>query len=150
MEGRAGTFDPKSFLMAPAKRFEDLKAGDVFRAPSRTLTDAHASAFQTVSADNHPVHYNAVWAARHGYSAPVVYGLQVLAFTAPGAELSCRFLKEVQSGDTPYSALEIIELTDLGEKGLVTTSVTVFNRHNELVLSGEYKYLLKAALKVGA
>jgi hypothetical protein len=25
----------------------------VFRAPSRTLTDAHAAAFQTFSADNH-------------------------------------------------------------------------------------------------
>jgi acyl dehydratase len=165
LESSAGTFDPKSFLMVPAKRFEDLKVGDVFRAPSLTLTDAHASAFQTVSADNHPVHYDAVWAARHGHSAPVVHGLQVLAFTAPGAtlfphyigeafiaftELSCKFLKEVHSGDTLYSALQIVELTDLGETGLVTTSVTVFNQRNELVLSGEHKYLLKAAPKIGA
>jgi len=164
-ESSAGAFDPKSFLMVPAKGFEDLKVGDVFRAPSRTLTDAHASAFQTVSADNHPVHYDAVWAARHGHSAPVVHGLQVLAFTAPGAtlfphyigevfiaftELSCKFLKEVHSGDTLYSALEIIKLTDLGETGLVTTSVTIFNQRNELVLSGEHKYLLKAASKIGA
>src|SRR6185295_4168997 len=52
----------------------------------------------------------------------VVHGLQVLAFTAPGAtlfphyigevfisltELSCKFLKEVHSGDTLYSSLEI-------------------------------------------
>src|SRR5882762_7090044 len=69
------SFDPESFLLVPAKRFEDLKVGDIFRAPSRTLTDAHASAFQVVSADNHPVHYDAVWAARHGHSAPVVHGL---------------------------------------------------------------------------
>jgi hypothetical protein len=32
------SFDPASFLLVPAKRFEDLKIGDVFRAPSRTLT----------------------------------------------------------------------------------------------------------------
>jgi acyl dehydratase len=158
-EVEAIRFDPSSFLMVPAKRFEDLRVGDVFRAPSRTLTDAHASAFQAVSADNHPVHYDAVWARRHGHSAPVVHGLQVLAFTAPGAtlfphyigeaflaftELSCKFLEEVHSGDTLYSALEIIELSDLGDKGLVTTRVTVFNQHQELVLSGEHKYLLKA------
>jgi acyl dehydratase len=156
----ATSFDPMSFLLVPPKRFEDLRVGDVFRAPSRTLTDAHAAAFQTVSADNHPVHYDAVWAARHGHTAPVVHGLQVLAFTAPGAtlfphyigevfiaftELSCKFLKEVHSGDTLYSALEIVELATQGVNGLVTTSVTVFNQRNELVLSGEHKYLLKTA-----
>ena len=131
------TFDPSSFLLVPAKGFEDLKVGDVFRAPSRTLTDAHASAFQAVSVDN----------------------LQVLAFTAPGAtlfphyigevfiaftELSCKFLKEVHAGDTLYSALEIVDLSTEGENGLVTTSVTVFNQRQELVLSGHHKYLLKA------
>ena len=156
----ATSFDPMSFLLVPPKRFEDLRVGDVFRAPSRTLTDAHAAAFQTVSADNHPVHYDAVWAARHGHAAPVVHGLQVLAFTAPGAtlfphyigevfiaftELSCKFLKEVHSGDTLYSALEIVELATQGVNGLVTTNVTVFNQRNELVLSGEHKYLLKTA-----
>jgi hypothetical protein len=62
--------------------------------------------------------------------------LQVLAFTAPGAtlfpqyvgevfiaftELSCHFLKEVHSGDTLYSALEIITLTPQGESGKVTS-----------------------------
>jgi acyl dehydratase len=150
-------FNPQDFLLVPAKRFEDLKLGDIFRAPSRTLTDAHSSAFQTVSADNHPVHYDAVWAARHGHSAPVVHGLQVLAFTAPGAtlfphyigevfiaftELSCKFLKEVHAGDTLYPALEIVELEREGENGFVTTAISVFNQRKELVLSGHHKYLL--------
>jgi acyl dehydratase len=122
------------------------------------LSDAHASAFQTVSADNHPVHYDAVWAARHGHSAPVVHGLQVLAFSAPGAtifphyigevfiaftELSCKFLKEVHSGDTLYPALEITSLERQETTGLVTTAVSIFNQRRELVLSGEHKYLLK-------
>jgi acyl dehydratase len=151
-------FDPNDFLVVPARTFEDLKVGDIFRAPSRTLTDAHASAFQTVSADNHPVHYDAVWAARHGHSAPVVHGLQVLAFSAPGAtifphyigevfiaftELSCKFLKEVHSGDTLYPALEITSLERQETTGLVTTAVSIFNQRRELVLSGEHKYLLK-------
>jgi acyl dehydratase len=122
-------FDPSKFLLVPAKTFAELRVGDVFRAPSRTLTDTHASAFQAVSADNHPVHYDAEWARKHGHSAPVVHGLQVLAFTAPGAtlfphyigeafveftELSCKFLKEVHSGDTLYSALTIKALERQG------------------------------------
>jgi len=154
------SFNPNDFLIVPARRFEDLSLGDIFRAPSRTLTDAHAAAFQTVSADNHPVHYDAVWAAKHGHSAPVVHGLQVLAFTAPGAtlfphyigevfvaftELACKFHKEVHSGDTLYSALEIVALDKDGSHGIVTTAVTIFNQREELVLSGQHKYLLNLA-----
>jgi hypothetical protein len=40
-------FDPDAFLVVPARTFEDLRIGEVFRGPSRTLTDAHAAAFQT-------------------------------------------------------------------------------------------------------
>lgn len=152
-------FDPAKFLLVPARTFEDLQIGDIFRAPSRTLTDAHASAFQTVSADNHPVHYDAEWAKRHGHTAPVVHGLQVLAFTAPGAtlfphtigevfiaftELSCRFLKEVHAGDTLYPSLEITGLSRENKVGTVTAAVTVFNQRGEMVLAGEHKYALKA------
>src|ERR1700756_3225772 len=80
-------FDPATFTVVEPRTFEDLKVGDIFRAPSRTLTDAHATAFQAVSADNHPIHYNVEYARRHGHTAPLVHGLQVLAFTAPGATL---------------------------------------------------------------
>jgi acyl dehydratase len=153
-------FDPDKFLIVSPRKFEDLRVGEIFRAPSRTLTDAHAAAFQTVSADNHPVHYDVEWARKHGHSAPVVHGLQVLAFSAPGAtlfphyigevfiaftELSCKFLKEVHSGDTLYPALEIVNLTPQGKTGLVTTRATVHNQRGELVLLGEHKYLLKAS-----
>src|SRR6202045_4128043 len=146
-------FEPEKVLVAAEKRCDDLKIGDIFGAPRGTLTDAHAVAFQSVSADNPPVHYDSVWAARHGHSAPVVHGLQVLAFTAPGAtlfphyigevfiaftELSCKFLKEVHSGDTLYPALEIVNLERRGEEGVVTTRVTVFNQRREMVLSGQH------------
>lgn len=122
-------FDPATFTVVEPKTFEDLKVGDIFRAPSRTLTDAHATAFQAVSADNHPIHYNVDYARSHGHTAPVVHGLQVLAFTAPGVTLfrqyigdvfiaftsvSCKFLAEVHAGDTLYPQLEI---TDRGACG---------------------------------
>jgi acyl dehydratase len=154
----AHTFDPSNFTVVPARTFEDLRVGEIFRAPSRTLTDAHASAFQAVSADNHPIHYDVEYARRHGHTAPVVHGLQVLAFTAPGAtlfpqyigdvfiaftEASCKFLKEVHAGDTLYSAIEIVALTPQGDSGQVTTRATVHNQRGELVLSGEHKYLLR-------
>jgi len=153
-------FDPVGFSVVPPRKFEDLRVGEVFRAPSRTLTDAHASAFQTVSADNHPIHYDVEYARRHGHSAPVVHGLQVLAFTAPGATLfpqyigdvfvaftsaSCKFLKEVHAGDTLYPQLEVVRLTTQGDTGIVTTRATVHNQRGELVLDGEHTYSLKVA-----
>lgn len=96
------------------------------------MTDAHAAAFQTISADNHLVHYHSEWERKHGHSAPVVHGLQVLACTAPGAtlfphfigegflsflEVSCTFLAEVHSGDTLYPALTISGLEPTGDYG---------------------------------
>ena len=80
-------FDPDAFLVVPARTFEDLRIGEVFRAPSRTLTDAHAAAFQTVSMDNHPVHYDAEWARTHGHVAPVVHGLK--CWLSPHREPPC-------------------------------------------------------------
>jgi acyl dehydratase len=157
-------FDPVNFTVVRSRRFEDLRIGEVFRAPSRTLTDAHASAFQTVSADNHPIHYDVEYARRHGHIAPVVHGLQVFAFTAPGATLvpqyigdvfvaftraSCKFLKEVHAGDTLYPPLEIIALTPQGGTGIVTTRATVHNQRGELVLDGEHQYALKTAPRGG-
>jgi acyl dehydratase len=154
----AFTFNPTDWQIVPARTFSELKVGEIFRAPSRTLTDAHASAFQTVSCDNHPIHYDVGYAQRYGHSAPVVHGLQVLAFTAPGAtllphtfgaifiaftELSAKFLGEVHAGDTLYSALEIAELTPMGAKGKVTTNVTIHNQRGEMVLSGTHTYLLR-------
>jgi acyl dehydratase len=151
-------FDPLDFAIVAPRTFEQLVVGEVFRAPSRTLTDAHASAFQAVSADNHPVHYDAVWAQAHGHSAPVVHGLQVLAFTAPGATLfphvigevfiaftglSAKFFGEVHAGDTLYSQLQITSLTPDGDNGIVTASATVHNQRSEIVLSGEHTYLLR-------
>jgi len=153
-----GDFDPLDFAIVQGKTFEQLEIGEVYRAPSRTLTDAHSSAFQTVSSDNHPVHYDAVWAKAHGHSAPVVHGLQVLAFTAPGATLfphvigevfiaftglSCEFTGEVHNGDTLYSQLVIVELETTNGTGEVTTSVTVHNQRGEIVLRGEHTYLLR-------
>jgi acyl dehydratase len=152
------TFNADNWQIVPARSFAELKVGEIFRAPSRTLTDAHASAFQAVSCDNHPIHYDVGYANRYGHSAPVVHGLQVLAFTAPGAtllphnfgaifiaftELSAKFLVEVHAGDALYSALEIVSLTDLGDRGEVSTEVTVHNQKGELVLSGHHKYLLR-------
>jgi acyl dehydratase len=58
-------------------------------------------------------------------------------------EQSCKFLKPVYPGDTLYPSLVIAALTPQRTTGVVTIAVTVHNQKNELVLSGEQKYLLR-------
>ena len=151
-------FDPKRFAAAEPRRFEDLRAGEVFRNPSRTVTAAHFSAFQLLSGDNHPIHYDVEYCRAHGHPDMLAHGLQVLAFTAAGAgsfphaigesliaftEISCRFVKPVYVGDTLYPELEITALKPQRTTGLVVMAARIHNQRGELVLAGEHKYLLR-------
>lgn len=151
-------FDPAKWLIVPAKTFDDLKVGDVFRCPSRTLTDAHTSEFQAVSADTHPRHYNAFYAQAHNMPTMLIQPFQLLAMTAPGASLfthyvgesiaglkgvSCQFGQDTYVGDTMYPALEIQDLKKEGGKGHVLMAIVIYNQKGQLVLSGHQQFELK-------
>jgi acyl dehydratase len=151
-------FRPDFFSIVPLRSFEVLRVGEIFRNPSRTITQANFAAFQTVSLDNHPIHYDDEYCKRLGHKAPLAHGLQVLAFTAAGAglfphvigealigfvEVSAKFLKGVYPGDTLYPALEITELKPQRTTGLVTMRATIHNQKSELVLDGTHTYLLR-------
>ena len=148
--------DPHQIV--PQRGFDQLRVGETFRAPSRTLGDSNFAAFQTVSLDNHPIHYDVEYCRRLGYPSPLAHGLQVLAFTAAGAglfphvigdrligfiEVNARFLKPVFAGDTLYPALEITGLERQKTTGVVAMRATVYNQTRELVLDGLHRYLMR-------
>jgi acyl dehydratase len=151
-------FDRRRHRIAEQRWFGDLRVGERFAIPSRTVTEAHFAAFQTVSLDNHPIHYDVEYCRERGLPAPLAHGFQILCFTAAGAgafadvigdallgfiEQSAKFLKPVYAGDTLYPMLEIALLTPQRTTGIVTVAVTVHNQKGELVLTGEQKYLLR-------
>jgi acyl dehydratase len=151
-------FDPKNFQIAEPRGFADLKLGESFRSPSRTVTEAHFSLFQALSGDNHPIHYDIEYCRARGYPGLLAHGLQGLAFTAAGAgsfahvigdaligftELSAKFLKPVYPGDTLYPELTIAALVPQRTTGVVVMQATLHNQRGELVLTGEHKYLLR-------
>ncbi len=138
--------------------FDELKLGEKFPLPSRTIGDANFAAFQAVSLDNHPIHYDVEYCRKRGYPAPLAHGLQVLAFTAAGAglfphvigdkligfiEVNAKFLKAVYPGDTLYPLLEITALERQHTTGVVAMHATVHNQKSELVLDGVHRYLMK-------
>ena len=151
-------FDPVNHKPLESKYFEDMKVGETFYIPSRTMTDALFSAFQLASGDNHPIHYDMEYCKRHGHRGMVAHGFQTLIQTAPGAgwfpfvvgdslvgflEQSSKFLKPVYIGDTLYSMLEITELKANRSTGVVTMRSTIHNQDSELVLEGEQKFLIQ-------
>jgi len=153
-------FDPEDHNVVPKRGFSELGVGEIFRAPSRTIGDANFAAFQTVSLDNHPIHYDVEYCRRQGLKAPLAHGLQVLAFTAAGAglfphvigesligfiEVNAKFLKPVFPGDTLYPALTITELVPQRTTGIVAMRATVHNQNGELVLDGTHRYLVRLA-----
>jgi acyl dehydratase len=144
--------------LVPAKGFDDLSVGDRYPLPSRTLGDGNFVAFQAVSLDNHPIHYDEEYCRALGHPGPLAHGLQVLAFTAAGAGLfpheigdsllgmvsvSAKILKSAYPGDTLYPLLEISELKRQKTTGLVTMRAVVTNQKGETVLEGEHVYLLR-------
>ena len=88
--------------VVPAKRFADLRVGDRYPLPSRTLGDGNFAAFQAVSLDNHPIHYDVEYCRALGHPGPLAHGLQVLCFTAAGAGL---FPHEI--GDSLLGMIEV-------------------------------------------
>jgi acyl dehydratase len=151
-------FDTRLHRFPESRHFEDLAIGERFYIPSRTMTEAHFAAFQTISADNHPIHYDVEYCRERGHPGPLAHGFQILAFTAAGAstfalavadaliaftEQSSKFLKPVYPGDTLYPMLEISALKPQRSTGVVTLAATVHNQRGELVLTGEQKILLR-------
>src|SRR5436305_6408777 len=83
--GNAGKFDPRSFNATARRTFHDLKIGEVYRLPSRSVTEAQFAAFQVVSGDYHPIHYDVAFCRAYGLPGMLAHRLQVLCFTAIGA-----------------------------------------------------------------
>src|SRR6266568_661314 len=139
--GMNDPFDPKRFAAAEPRTFADLRVGEVFRNPSRTVTAAHFAAFQLLSGDNHPIHYDVEYCRAHGHPDMLAHALgeSLIAFT----ELSCRFLAPVYVGDTLYPELVITALIPQRTTGIVVMAASIHNQRSELVLAGEHKYLLR-------
>ena len=156
-------FTPKDHKFPIVAYFEDLKLGEKYYIPSRTLTDANFAAFQSASGDNHPIHYDVEYCRERGLPNLLAHGFQVLIQTAAGAgnfahimgealvafvDQSSQFLAPVFSGDTVYPELEIVELISQNSTGLVRVKSTVHNQKGELVMEGFQSYIVKKRRKV--
>lgn len=151
-------FDPARHEMCESYYFEDVKVGDKFPIPSRTLADANFAAFQLASGDNHPIHYDIEYCRARGHENLLAHGFQALIQKAPGAgmlphyfgdaliafiEQSSKFLKPLYAGDTVYPMLQVTALEPGRTTGVVVLRSTLHNQRRELILEGMQKLLVR-------
>jgi acyl dehydratase len=67
--------DPLSRPLLPIRRFSELKLGEQYPLPARTITHAHFAAFQAVAGDNHPIHYDREYCKALGHPDLLAHGL---------------------------------------------------------------------------
>jgi acyl dehydratase len=130
--------------------WEEMRPGHVFRTGRRTVTEADLVNFVAIAGFNEPLFYDAEHAAGGGYTGRLVPGAMtyclaeglviqthVLSGTGMafmGMELTVK--RPVYVGDTLYAAVETLESrrASNGDRGVVTTRVTVRNQRDEDVL----------------
>ena len=152
------TFDPANHKTLPTRAFDDFHLGEVFRAPSRTMTEGVFTAFQAASGDNHPIHYDRAYLNRLGHPDLMAHGFQTLIQAAIGAsplahemgkaligfiDQSSRFLAPVYCGDTLYPAFEINELAKRKTTGVLGVRITIHNQDAVMVADGNQRFLMR-------
>jgi acyl dehydratase len=130
--------------------WEEMTVGRAFRTAARTVTETDLVNFVTLFGFNEPLFWDARHAATAGYSGRLVPGaltycmaeglviqthvLHATGLAFLGMQLDVK--KPVLVGDTLSAVVEVTASrpASAGERGVVTTRVSVRNQHDEEVL----------------
>jgi 3-hydroxybutyryl-CoA dehydratase len=140
----------------PDRYYDEHKIGMVWVSPGRTVTEADVVEFAGLSGDYHPLHVDRHYAEQKTrFGQRIAHGLLVLSIATGKVPADpdkvealygldhVRFLKPVYLGDTVHIEMEVVNLRDKGESGIVTYEQRVLNQDNELVLVNQYHLLIR-------
>ena len=120
---------------------EDFKVGDVYEhRPGRTITESDNTWFTLLTMNQHPVHFDAAYAAKSEWKKPLVNSALTLSIVA-GMSVSdisqkaianlgwdkIRLTAPVFIGDTIYAESEVLEVRESKSRptqGIVTVKTT--------------------------
>ena len=80
--------------------FEELRQGQRFMTPWRTVDDRDVLGFAALTGDHHPQHVDAAWAARSPFGERIAHGLLVVSLAA---------------GLVPFDPRRVVALRRLGD-----------------------------------
>ena len=149
---------PQRYRESFGRYFEDFEVGDVYEhRPGRTISEADNTWFTLLTMNQHPLHFDAAYAAKSEFGQPVVNSALTLSIVA-GMSVSdisqkaianlgwndIRLTAPVFAGDTIYAASEVLSKRESGsrpDQGIVTVRTsgtkadgTVFMTYERTVL----------------
>lgn len=140
------------------KYFDELKAGDQFHSPRRTMTEAAIVLFTSLAGLFNPLFVDDVFAREKGFGSRVAPGPLTVAFAlglteelvdgTASAALginNCRFLAPVLPGDTVSVRTTVVESrpsTSKPDQGVVTLRHEISNHKGQGVCTFERTLLM--------
>lgn len=140
-----------------AFHYEDVKAGDVFYSPTRTITESDVLQFAGLTGDFNELHTSRTFAEKTKFGHPIAHGMLTLSM-ANGLYMrsnifpstiflgieNLKFHAPVFLGDTIQLKLTIENrhLTSDGKKCIYSMKYDVFNQSEALVLEGLFTRML--------
>ncbi len=140
-------------LSADREFLEDYTVGEVLVSPARTMTETDVLTFAGLTGDWHPLHTDAVFAAKSMFGQRIVHGMLTLAvgstlilrlgpyvyipksFIAFYGVENVRFVRPVFLGDTIHSVNRVEALVEKdGQRGILQYRGEILNQHGETVL----------------
>ena len=145
----------------PGLCFEDLKVGDEYQSPGRTVTEADIVIFAGLSGDYNVLHTDAEHMKSSLYGERIAHGLLGLSIQhgllarsmpdRPGERfigLKWKFRGPIKIGDTLHAWARVVAKKDADEPswGVVTMERQVLNQRGEVVQEGETEHLVSRRL----
>ncbi len=142
--------------MSEVLHFEDVRRGDRWISPTRTVTRSDVSQFAHLTGDFNPLHMDDDFAKESMFRRPIAHGLLGLSFAAGLGSASplvdtvaflgvseWKFLKPVYFGDRVHVVTEILEMEPKGRKrGSVVWKRSLVNQRGEVVQEGNFETLI--------
>ena len=150
---------PRRWRESFGRYFEEFQVGDVYEhRPGRTISEADNTWFTLLTMNNHPLHFDAEYAAQSEFKRPLVNSCLTLSIVV-GMSVSdvsykaignlgwndIKLTAPVFAGDTLYAESEVIakrESQSRPTQGIVTVRTTGSNQAGKVVISYERTVLV--------
>jgi acyl dehydratase len=144
--------------MQPPLAFDDVKPGDIWHSPTRTITETDVVMFAGMTGDMNPLHVDHEYAKSSPFGKPIAHGLLGLSLVAglgcfsPWMQTAAfmgisdwKFLKPLYIGDTVRVRTEALSVTPKGRRhAQIRWRRSLINQAGEVVQEGVFETLVKA------
>jgi acyl dehydratase len=159
MTHTANPVGPRRTRESFGRYYEEFEIGDVYEhRPGRTITETDNTWFTLLTMNNHPLHFDAVYAAKSEFGRPLVNSCLTLSIVV-GMSVSdvsykaignlgwndIKLVAPVFAGDTLYAESEVLtkrESRSRPTQGIVTVSTRGTNQDGNVVISYERTILV--------